>query len=219
MLSWRHWFAHERPTQLALRDGYARWATNYPPHAHNPLMAAEQAAVVSLLSSLTPQCVLDVGTGTGRNVTLLSAAGATRIVGVDLSLAMLAGGHEQRRSVCADACALPFADGRFDLVVSSLMVGDVRALGVWTAEMSRVLKPGGHLVYSDFHPIWARQRWRRTFRDAEGHQYELPYFPHALDEHFEALAAVDFDVRALREPSAEGRTEPVVVVLEAVKRS
>lgn len=218
MLFWRRWSGEARPTPLALREGYARWATNYPPHAHNPLMAAEQSAVVSILSRGKIGRALDVGAGTGRGLGLLTAGGAERAVGVDLSLAMLVHGQEQRRSICADACALPFADDSFDLVLSSLMVGDVRALGVWMAEMERVLAPGGRLVYSDFHPVWASRRWRRTFRDGTGRQFVLPYHPHALDEHREAIAAAGLELRTVCEPLAEGRYEPVVVVIDAEKR-
>ena len=35
------------------------------------------------------------------------------------------------------------------------MVGDVADLGAWVREATRVLAPGGHLIYSDFHPSWA----------------------------------------------------------------
>jgi malonyl-CoA O-methyltransferase len=215
--SWRHWFAADRPTPLAFPEAYARWAPSYPPRAHNPLMTAEQTAVMSILSRLRPQTALDVGTGTGRGVALLTSLGVRRSVGVDLSMAMLAQGARPRRSVCADACALPFADGTFDLVLSSLMVGDVRQLAAWTAEMSRVLTPGGRLVYSDFHPSWASRRWRRTFRDDRGRHYELPYYPHAIAEHLQALAGARLSVQTVREPKAEGAPAPVVIVVEAVR--
>jgi malonyl-CoA O-methyltransferase len=209
---------------LAPRDGYALWADSYPPSAHNPLMEIEQSAVAPLLAA---SCVrpgqhglrraLDVGTGTGRYLPLLEEAGARVIVGLDLSMPMLGKNTSARPRVCGDACRLPFPDRTFDLVCSSLMAGDVEDLAGWVGEAARVLAPGGHLVYSDFHPSWKAARWRRTFRTAGGQLAELSYFPHSLNEHLSLLERAPLEVRTIREPRLKGVAHPVVVVFHAVK--
>ena len=203
------------------REGYALWAETYPPWPHNPLMRAEQLAVEPIISAAAaasaPARALDVGTGTGRYLPLLASAGARLVVGLDLSLPMLRRKAYGLPRVCADACRLPFPGASFDLICSSLMVGDLEDLGAWLGEVTRVLAPGGHLVYSDFHPSWAAERWRRTFRTADGRLFELSYFPHAIDEHLALLAQAPFVVRAIREPRLAGRKTPVVVVFHAVK--
>jgi SAM-dependent methyltransferase len=199
------------------REGYALWAETYPPWPHNPLMRAEQLAVEPIISAAAPARALDVGTGTGRYLPLLASAGARLVVGLDLSLPMLGRKAYGLPRVCADACRLPFPDASFDLICSSLMVGDLEDLGAWLAEATRVLAPGGHLVYSDFHPSWTAERWRRTFRTADGRLFELSYFPHAIDEHLALLERAPFVVRTIREPRLAGRKTPVVVVFHAVK--
>ena len=204
-------------TPLPAREGYALWADTYPPQPHNPLMEAEEAIVRPILEAATPTRALDVGTGTGRCLGLLRAAGARTVVGLDMSLAMLGRTSGELPCVCGDACQLPFNDASFDVVCASLMVGDVADLGAWVREATRVLAPGGHLVYSDFHPSWAARRWRRTFRDADGRLRELAYFPHRIDEHLHLLKASPLVVRAIREPRIAGRPAPVVVVFHAVK--
>jgi malonyl-CoA O-methyltransferase len=204
-------------TPLPAREGYALWADTYPPQPHNPLMAAEEAIVRPILEAALPTRALDVGTGTGRCLGLLKAAGARTVVGIDMSLAMLGRTASDLPCVCGDACRLPFNDASFDVVCASLMVGDVADLGAWVREATRVLSPGGHLVYSDFHPSWAARRWRRTFRDADGRLRELAYFPHTIDEHLDLLEASPLAVRAIREPRIAGRPAPVVVVFHAVK--
>lgn len=203
---------------LPPRDGYALWAEHYPPRPHNPLMETEQSVVAPIIASLSPKRALDVGTGTGRYLPLLASAGARVIVGLDMSLPML--GHNEcgRPRVCADACRLPFPDRSFDLVCSSLMAGDVEDLGGWVREAARVLSPGGHLVYSDFHPSWNTERWRRTFRAVDGRRIELAYFAHSIDQHLKWLEEAPLDVRTIREPRIDGRTKPVVAVFHAVKR-
>jgi ubiquinone/menaquinone biosynthesis C-methylase UbiE len=164
-----------------------------------------------------PQRALDVGTGTGRNLPCLAAAGARHIVGVDLSMPMLLRGIGRGRSVCADALHLPFRSRTFDVVCSSLMVGDIADVDAWVGEAARLLARQGHLVYSDFHPAWSESGWRRTFRTADGEQIELCYFSHSLSQHLAALDRAGLEVRIIREPRVDGRQAPVIVLFHAVK--
>lgn len=205
------------PERVPMLDGYARWAPTYPPRPHNPLMATEAAVVGPMLMMAAPRRALDVGTGTGRNVDLLTAAGARTIVGIDLSASMLSRWTHRAARVLGDARSLPFASGAFDVVCASLMCGDVPDLGAWIGEASRVLGRGGHLVYSDFHPSWSSEGWRRTFTGADGREYELPLHAHGIEQHLDLLAANDLDVRTIREPKIPGGHTPVVVVLHAIK--
>jgi malonyl-CoA O-methyltransferase len=210
-------FRGGRTRQLQPQEGYGLWAESYPPWAHNPLMEAEQAAVESIIAAAKPKRALDVGTGTGRGLSLLADAGARFVVGVDLSLAMLRRKASDASCLCADACHQPLADGSFDLVSSSLMVGDVADLGAWLVEASRVLARGGTLVYSDFHPSWAEEGWKRTFRASDGELIELPFHSHTIEQHLMLLWQASLSVRAIREPRVPQATRPVVTVFHAVK--
>jgi malonyl-CoA O-methyltransferase len=208
----------EATVRLPAREGYAVWADTYPPRPHNRLMAVEQEIVEPIIRSAAPKRALDVGTGTGRYLGLLRSAGAALVVGVDLSMPMLQHRQCSTPRVCGDACRLPFADGQFDFVCASLMVGDVVDLSPWIHEARRVLARGGHLVYSDFHPSWTSQQWRRTFRAANGRQFELTYFPHSIDDHLQRLEEAALAIRAIREPRIAGRATPVVAVFHATRR-
>lgn len=216
MISLRRWCGLDAPVLVPAKEGYALWADSYPPRPHNPVMAVEQAVVAPILGSLAYVRALDVGTGTGRYLPVLASTGA-KVVGLDLSMAMLTRGSPAAPRVCADGCRLPFADGRFDLVCSSLMVGDLSDLGGWLVEIARVLAPGGHLVYSDFHPSWSSRRWRRTFRAGDGRQFELAYHAHSIDEHLRGLEQAALQVQTIREPRIDGRPAPVVAIFHAVK--
>jgi SAM-dependent methyltransferase len=226
-----------RRRPLQAEEAYALWADNYPPSPHNPLMHAEQAAMAPLIQSTSPARALDAGSGSGRYLPLLASTGARLVIGLDLSLPMLVRQARSMARVCGDARRLPFADASFDLISSSLMVGDVADLDGWVSEASRVLTPGGHLVYSDFHPSWVTQGWRRTFQTADGRSFEVGYFSHTLADHVTVLEARSFDIRAVREPrltapgpalarlvrplglaSTRARDAPVVIVFHAVKR-
>ena len=204
-------------TVLDPRQAYTLWADTYESAAHNPLMQVEESVVERVLRGVTAARALDVGTGSGRYRPLLAATGAA-VVGVDLSMAMLARGSGAGR-VCADACRLPFRRCTFQLVNASLMVGDVRDLAAWAAEMGRVLTNEGHLVYSDFHPVWSEQGWQRTFRDVGGTLHAVAFEPHAIEDHQAALSAAGLTVRAIREPrmTIKRREWPVLAIFHAVK--
>jgi malonyl-CoA O-methyltransferase len=251
----RRWATREEGARrVPAREAYALWADSYVPWPHNPLMHAEQQVVAPIIASTSPMRALDVGTGSGRYLPVLAAAGARLAVGVDFSLPMLTrasgpGGADasfpeddagraqaedalrqptpaRRARVCGDARCLPFGDASFDVVCASLMVGDVADLAGWVGEMARVLAPGGHLIYSDFHPTWATAGWRRTFQAADGSSIEVPYFSHTVAEHAARLEESRFDVCLIREqglilespPGAADDRAPVVVVFHAVKR-
>jgi malonyl-CoA O-methyltransferase len=203
-------------TMLPAREAYERWADTYPAEAHNPLMQVEQSIVARILAHIPSRRTLDVGTGSGRYLPILAESSAS-VTGVDLSMAMLRRGEGRR--ICADACRLPFAHAAFDLVNASLMVGDIDDLRAWTREMARVLTAGGHLVYSDFHPIWSARGWQRTFRSADGVLHAVEYRPHTIEQHLEALAAAGLRVIAIREPRlrVERADTPVVAVFHAAK--
>ncbi|HWW82066.1 MAG TPA: class I SAM-dependent methyltransferase [Vicinamibacterales bacterium] len=185
---------------LSPRDAYELWADDYPPMAHNALMRSEQSVVEPILAHLRPARALDVGTGSGRYIPILESTGARIVIGVDYSLGMLTRGHDKVHRICADACQLPFRRGTFDLINASLMMGDVADLSECLRSMCRVLSSRGHIVYSDFHPSWSQNGWRRTFHLQGGHTCEVAIEPHTIEDHLYALDQAGLHVQAIREP-------------------
>lgn len=106
---------------------------------------------------LEPRLVLDLGCGTARGAQALRRRyRKARVVGIDIAPGMLAAARQrlwpwQRMPlVCADAAALPFASGSVDLVYSNLMLQWCDDLPGAFAEIRRVLRPGGLLLFSSF---------------------------------------------------------------------
>ena len=193
--------ARSRATRvLSPALAYDLWAPSYPACAHNPLMEAEQQAVVACLARVRAVRALDVGTGSGRYLPILASTGATTIIGLDRSRGMLRQVGTGWRRVQADAERLPFCGATFDVINASLMVGDVTDLDDWASGLASLLTPGGHLIYSDFHPCWTARRWQRTFTLPTGRLASVPYVPHAIADHRAAMRAAGLTIRAIHEP-------------------
>src|SRR3546814_2443551 len=123
------------PDLMLLDPGtaYSLWAPSYPPRAHNPVMQAEERAMLALMpDTLHGKTVLDAGCGSGRYMLHALSGGAARVVGVDLSSQMLARADTalgtRRRGVPTglvrgNVCALPVADARADLTICGLVAG------------------------------------------------------------------------------------------------
>jgi malonyl-CoA O-methyltransferase len=182
----------------SIHDAYDQWAKVYPPVPHNPLMHVEQAALLELLPDVVDSRVLDLACGSGRYAALLEAAGAAQVVGIDYSVAMLNRAALSAR-VRGDMARLPLRSAAFDLVISGLALGHASDLFACAREVARVLRPGGVLLYSDFHDDAWRAGLTRSFKDVQGQGVTLPRDGYPLWQHFAALTAAGFAVEVTRE--------------------
>jgi malonyl-CoA O-methyltransferase len=203
-----------RPPILDPLAAYALWAPEYPAHAHNPVMQAEQRAMLELMpADLANQAVLDAGCGSGRYMRHALHRGAAKVTGIDLSPAML-------RRAAAEPCAgtplqlaqarltaLPLADAGADLVVCGLVLGHLQALGPALSELRRVTRPGGTLLCSDVHPIGSALGWLRDFK-AGGRRYAVRHTQHLYSHWHAACAALRLAIEEVREPMLDPTSIP-----------
>ena len=177
---------------------YDLWAQQYPPIPHNPLMRAEQAAMLAEWPDISGGIALDLASGTGRYAQLLIDSAAAHVFAVDISAAMLARAQAGFR-VRASMTRLPFASGVFNAVISGLAVGHAPDLTEWMTETARVLAPGGVLLFSDFHPSAARAGMTRTFKDLSGSIHTLPHHTYGVAAHRQAATAAHLTIESVRE--------------------
>ena len=109
-----------------------------------------QSLVAAAPVPLAGRLVLDLGAGTGVAGRAALAAGARRVVAADLSEGMLRRGRGGT-PVVADAVALPFRDGRFDLVLAAFCLNHLDRVEDGLAEARRV---GAAIAASTFAPGW-----------------------------------------------------------------
>ena len=180
------------------RAVYDRWAPLYPPTAHNPLMRAEQHAMLQYWPDVHGRQALDLACGSGRYSRLLADAQAARVVAVDFCVPMLRQ-VSAASPVCGNMMQLPFARESFDVVISGLALAHASSLREWMAEVSRVLKPGGTLLYSDFHPEATLLGLPRAFKDQNDRTWLVPHQRFDLPSQREAAALEHLAIEVVHE--------------------
>lgn len=163
------------------RRSFARAANNYDANAVLQHEIGQRMLERLDYIKLQPRRILDIGCGTGAATgQLLSRYPKAEVLALDFALPMLL--HARRRGrwlrhprcICGDLDQLPLAPQSVDLVFSNAAIqwsaDPARAI----AEIHRVLKPEGLLMFSSFGPDTLhemRTAWSRVDGQAHVHGF------------------------------------------------
>lgn len=122
--------------------------------------AMEHGPFLEMLGDVTGKRLLDLGCGGGQLAYRLATNGASQVTAIDASERMLEVARTRwahpnvtyKRVPMEDAT---YQDGALDVIVSSLAFHYVADFGELVRRMARWLTPGGLLVFSTEHPIYA----------------------------------------------------------------
>jgi phosphatidylethanolamine/phosphatidyl-N-methylethanolamine N-methyltransferase len=149
----------------AVRAAYRRWASFYDT-SFGGVSAWGRRRAVDEVNRLPGNRVLEAGVGTG--LALPRYLPEKRITGIDLSTEMLAHARDRAKrlnlgNVTAlmemDAEATSFAAGSFDIAVAMFVASVVPHPQRLLAEMRRVVRPGGHILFVNHFAAEAGPRW------------------------------------------------------------
>ncbi len=168
-----------------------------------------EAALQDLAGTDRFQRVVDIGTGTGRMLTLF-ASQAERLDGIDLSHRMLtvARANLERDGIShayvrqGNAVALPYSAGVADLVIIHQVLHYMDEPERVIAEAGRILSPDGLLLIADFAP-----HTLEFLRRDHGHR-RLGIRPDALTDWFSRAGLERVNIRTIEQPAdvSEGLT-------------
>ena len=141
--------------------------------------AGEWQTLEPMLPDFAGRDVLDLGCGYGWHCAYAAEHGARSVLGLDISRKMLAVAREQhaasvieyRQAAMEDA---DFADGSFDVVLSSLAFHYVAEFGSLVRKTARWLRPGGDFVFSCEHPVFTAAGSQDWYRDENGNILHFP---------------------------------------------
>lgn len=149
----------------SVREAYRRWAGVYDT-VFGGVSGMGRRRAVAAVNRLAGPTVLEVGVGTGLALPLYRRD--LQVIGIDLSRDMLEKAKERveaerltnvRGLLEMNAEHMAFADGSFDIAVAMFTASVVPDAKRLFAEMSRVVRPGGHLLFVNHFAAEGGPRW------------------------------------------------------------
>lgn len=149
-----------------LNAAYDAWAASYDAdlqqvgYLHAPVITGLVARHVPSRAA----AILDAGVGTGAIGNILSLLGYNNLSGLDMSEGMLAQAQAKgcyidlRRGVLGET--LDFPDGAFDAIFSTGTFTTGHAPASAFHELTRILEPGGFLLFTVGTVIWEEQGFK-----------------------------------------------------------
>jgi malonyl-CoA O-methyltransferase len=142
-----------------MRLSFDRAASHYDDSAVLQREVADRLLSRLEMIKYQPRRILDLGCGTGYCAEHLQRRyKKSEYIGMDIAHHMVTTARSQhgrwfrrQRWLCADAETIPLADNSIDMVVSNLTLQWCDAPRVF-AELARVLRPAGLLMFSSFGP-------------------------------------------------------------------
>ena len=149
---------------------YDIWALSYDHQPDNLMLALDEEICADLFERVAPRgrTVADIGCGTGRHWAKILSYRPARLVGYDVSSGMLdilQKKYPQAETYLFQGGLLTdLPAGSVDIVVSTLTIAHIPDITAALKEWTRVLKPGGEMIITDYHPAALAKGGQRTFR-------------------------------------------------------
>jgi ubiquinone/menaquinone biosynthesis C-methylase UbiE len=189
------------PVRLSPLEGYRLWSRTWETDP-SAIVALESRFLAPWISELRGKVLIDLSCGAGRWLTHARRQGAA-VFGADICREMLTQASQKAglpgRLAMADTRAAPFADRCADVAICALSLGHISPIEPAVAELARIVRPGGTLVISDFHPQAIVRGWRRTFR-SNGELFEIESHPYSKDRLLECASADGLVLQEMLEP-------------------
>ncbi len=163
---------YDNETAFAKYLGIRQRENNYNDNVEIPIFK-------SMLPALAGKEILDLGCGYGEMSRWYVEQGAHAVVGVDISEKMIARARAFYSHPAIDFEAgsmesYDFPTEAYDLVTSSLAMQYVEDFDRLIAGISRALRPGGQLLFSQEHPVFTSAHNDDFYlRDEEGEKLAL----------------------------------------------
>lgn len=147
--------------------------------------AGEWQTLEAMLPDFAGKRVLDLGCGYGWHCEYAASHGAKSVIGIDVSEKMLAVAQREHagEGVRYERVGIEeadFADGAFDVVISSLALHYIASFDEVVDKVWRWLSPNGFFVFSCEHPIFTAQGPQDWTYKEDG---SIAHFP--VDRYFE----------------------------------
>ena len=151
--------------------------------------------------------IADIGCGTGRHWPEILAGNPCQLIGFDISRGMLTALNKKypgaETYLLRDQLLNPLAAGYCDILISTLAIAHMPSLESIFSEWARVLKPGGEILLTDFHPQALKMGSRRSFSH-EGKKLAVKSFIYPVEMIREKAQSMQLSCVYLEEQKVDG---------------
>ena len=173
--------------QKPAKESYDIWADSYDAQPENLMLMLDEEIFTALLQhvDLKDKQVADIGCGTGRHWEKMLAGLPAHIKGFDISPGML---QKLRKKFPGAECDQisdnrfeGVQDNRFDIIISTLTIAHIENIEEALKAWCRILKKGGEIIITDFHPAALAKGGKRTFRQ-QNQTISITNFAHQVEK-------------------------------------
>ena len=181
---------------------YDQWSATYD-EVENKTRDLEKHACGQVLSAVSFDNVIELGSGTGKNTKWL-AERATHVVSVDLSEEMQSVARQKVKSRNVEfrhgdiRREWSFVESNVDLITCSLILEHVKDLHFVFQQASKALEPGGYFYICELHPFKQYAGSKARFETDEGPQV-LDCFQHHVSDYTNAAEDSGFAITKIDE--------------------
>ena len=149
---------------------YDLWAAGYDNQPDNLVLDLDEKVFSSFSEDLNwnGKTVVDVGCGTGRHWETIFGKKPERLIGYDVSAGMLSELKKKfpaaETHLLANDLLTGLGNSSCDIIISTLTIAHIENIEEALAEWQRVLKPGGDIIITDYHPEILARGGKRTFQ-------------------------------------------------------
>jgi len=173
-----------RPIETS--KAYDLLSGQYDHQPDNVLLYLDEKIVSDFLPRLhiAGSVIADIGCGTGRHWKKILQAKPSKLLGYDLSKKMLGVLKEKFPQAEVDLVKnhlLPLPAQSVDVIFSTLMIAYIKNLETNFKEWDRILKPGGEILITEYHPEILVKGGDRSFNQ-NGKIIVTKSYVHEIDE-------------------------------------
>lgn len=193
-------------------QAYDLWAEAYDAQPDNLMLALDEGVFGSLLDGVTlkNKVIADIGCGTGRHWQKLLDNSPAQLVGFDVSkemLAVLQQKFPQQKTVRLTDSHINLPDASCDTVISTLAIAHIPDAKTALEEWYRILKPGGDILLTDYHPDALAGGGNRTFMH-KGKLVAVKNHIHSIDSILQLAKQLNLSVIRMEERKIDERVKP-----------
>ncbi|WPU91339.1 class I SAM-dependent methyltransferase [Mucilaginibacter sabulilitoris] len=157
-------------TEKSVVEAYDLWSAEYDMQPDNLMLHLDGKLFSNLISQVDVKGkqVADIGCGTGRHWPLIFSKEPADLTGFDVSGGMLEKLKQKypaaHTRLITNNLYSDISDSAYDIIISTLTVAHIEDIEEAMQAWSRLLKSGGEIIITDFHPHTLAFGGKRTFK-------------------------------------------------------